>query len=72
MEGMKGLVAIIALILVWICFLIFSIFWDERVNQKEKESEEIEATYQEPMDFNDTISMDQVRRMDSLHAAGKL
>lgn len=69
-KNMRRINLIILLVLMFFlgltCVEIFS--------QKEKKKLEVKVSESDPesLSLNDSISMRQVRRMDSLHAAGKL
>lgn len=62
----------ISLILFFVLWFLLGLLYVSKTRAEEKEEKEEFVTPEDALDFNDSISIDQVRRLDSLHAAGKL
>ena len=63
-----------AVILIFILWFLIGILYVSLSGSEEKEEfkEDTFETQERVLNFNDSISIDQIKRMDSLHAAGKL
>ena len=69
-KTMKRTNLIILVVLMFVLGLVYvAITTSEETDEQKTEEFEVE---QDSLDFNDSISIRQVRQMDSLHAAGKL
>ena len=69
-KTMKRTNLIILVVLMFVLGLVYvATTTSEETDEPKTEEFEIE---QDSLDFNDSISIRQVRQMDSLHAAGKL
>ena len=69
-KTMKRTNLIILVVLMFVLGLVYvAITTSEETDEPKTEEFEVE---QDSLDFNDSISIRQVRQMDSLHAAGKL
>ena len=69
-KTMKRTNLIILVVLMFVLGLVYvATTTSEETDEPKTEEFEVE---QDPLDFNDSISIRQVRQMDSLHAAGKL
>ena len=69
-KTMKRTNLIILVVLMFVLGLVYvATTTSEETDEQKTEEFEIE---QDSLDFNDSISIRQVRQMDSLHAAGKL
>ena len=69
-KTMKRTNLIILVVLMFVLGLVYvAITTSEETDEPKKEEFGVE---QDSLDFNDSISIRQVRQMDSLHAAGKL
>ena len=69
-KAMKRTNLIILVVLMFVLGLVYvATTTSEETDEPKTEEFEIE---QDSLDFNDSISIRQVRQMDSLHAAGKL
>jgi uncharacterized alpha/beta hydrolase family protein len=67
---MKRTNLIILVVLMFVLGLVYvATTTSEETDEQKTEEFEVE---QDSLDFNDSISIRQVRQMDSLHAAGKL
>ena len=62
-----------AVILIFILWFLIGILYVSLSGSEEKEEfkEDAFETQERVLNFNDSISIDQIKRMDSLHAAGK-
>ena len=69
-KTMKRTNLIILVVLMFVLGLVYvATTTSEETDEQKTEEFEVE---QDSLDFNDSISIRQVRQMDSLHAAGKL
>ena len=69
-KAMKRTNLIILVVLMFVLGLIYvAITTTEETDEQRTEEFKIEK---DTLDFNDSISIEQIKRLDSLHAAGKL